>query len=87
MTTVTQTEAFAKLDEGTVKDFIMKVFVTYLYQKRKFLSLNCILGCTSWCLQILKASYLLHTQIFDASVFCRVSQLHNNNNILEFKRH
>ena len=25
MTTVTQTEAFAKLDEGTVKDFIMKV--------------------------------------------------------------
>ncbi len=37
MTTVTQTEAFAKLDEGTVKDFIMKVFVTYLYQKRKFL--------------------------------------------------
>ena len=25
MTAVTQTEAFAKLDEGTVKDFIMKV--------------------------------------------------------------
>ena len=24
MTAVTQTEAFAKLDEGTVKDFIMK---------------------------------------------------------------
>ena len=24
MTSVTQTEAFAKLDEGTVKDFIMK---------------------------------------------------------------
>ena len=25
MTAVTQTEAFAKLDEGTIKDFIMKV--------------------------------------------------------------
>ena len=55
MTTVTQTEAFAKLDEGTVKDFIMKVFVTYLYQKRYFLSCNCIAGCTSWCIQILMA--------------------------------
>ena len=29
MTAVTQTEAFAKLDEGTVKDFIMKVTVFY----------------------------------------------------------
>ena len=27
MTVVTQTEAFAKLDESTVKDFIMKVTI------------------------------------------------------------
>ena len=69
MTTVTQTEAFAKLDEGTVKDFIMKVFKTniVLFRTGKFLSSHRIVGCTSWCLQILKLK-MLYTQIFSAFV-------------------
>ena len=50
MTAVTQTEAFAKLDEGTVKDFIMK-------ERRRvalfwyFTSLNS--GCPERCIQVL----------------------------------
>ena len=35
MTAVTQTEAFAKLDEGTVKDFIAKVIYSALIYKDK----------------------------------------------------
>ena len=34
MTAVTQTEAFSKLDEGTVKDFIMKVIVQVWRSRR-----------------------------------------------------
>jgi hypothetical protein len=33
MTAVTQTEAFSKLDEGTVKDFITKVTVKDFYHQ------------------------------------------------------
>ena len=44
MTAVTQTEAFAKLDEGTVKDFITKVLLKCLqYFTRDFSP-----GCTKW---------------------------------------
>ena len=48
MTAVTQTEAFAKLDEGTVKDFITKV-KKYL----KYITLNFFSGCTKWSLQVM----------------------------------
>ena len=48
MTAVTQTEAFAKLDEGTVKDFITKV-LRYL----QYFALNFSSGCTKWSLQVM----------------------------------
>ena len=48
MTNVTQTEAFAKLDEGTVKDFITKV-QKYIPQ----IGLNFSSGCTKWSVQVM----------------------------------
>ena len=48
MTAVTQTEAFAKLDEGTVKDFITKVPSLTLLQCS--LTLNFSSGSTEWSL-------------------------------------
>ena len=45
MTAVTQTEAFAKLDEGTVKDFITKVLFSDF---SIHFTLNFSSGSTKW---------------------------------------
>ena len=46
MTAVTQTEAFVKLDEGTVKDFITKVLRYFHHYTLP------TPGCTKWSLQV-----------------------------------
>ena len=52
MTSVTQTEAFAKLDEGTLKDFISKVgYIVYnFHEERTYKTQLLFSGCTGWSL-------------------------------------
>ena len=45
MTSVTQTEAFAKLDEGTLKDFISKVGHIF-FTKEEHITQLFFTGCT-----------------------------------------
>ena len=45
MTSVTQTEAFAKLDEGTLKDFISKVGYI-IFTKKEHITQLLFPGCT-----------------------------------------